>query len=159
MGRYLLQATLPLAGGSRDGAGVGTELAAFLVVAFITVEEPLTAAVRAEAAREGYGLSHLLHRQVSDASQRPPAARAAVDLGAAVGADEVPAVALYDGWEDVVVANRALEEVGEVLAARARGNWYTGRHFRDPLDGSEVVVEEKTAATPCVCWVMICEFQ
>ena len=82
-----------------------------------------------------------------------------MDLGAAVGADEVPAVALYDGREDVVVANRALEEVREVLTTRARGDWHIGRHFRDPLDDREAVVEGDTAATPCVRWVMMCESQ
>ena len=37
-----------------------------------------------------------------------------MDFGAAVGANEVSAVALYDGRVDVVVAYGALKQVGEV---------------------------------------------
>ena len=129
VGRHLLQAPLPLAGGTRNWAGVGTELAPLLVVAFLAVDEPLGAAVPAEAAGEGDRLGHLLHGQVPDAAQRPAAGGADVDLGAAVGADEVAAVALYDGREDVVVADRTLEQVGEVLRAGARHHGHTGRHF------------------------------
>lgn len=157
VGWDLLQAPLPLAGGSWNGAGVGAELAVLLVVAFIAVEEPLVAAVQAETAREGDGLRHLLHRQVSDTAQRPPAAGAGVKLGTAVGADEVSAVALYDRRQDVVVADGTLEEVRQIFRTRAWAHRHIGRHFRNPFRVGEVVVKGERAATPCVRWTVINE--
>lgn len=64
--------------------------------------------------REHNITSDLFHGEVADVAEGPPAGGAAGQLGPAAGADEVPALALQDGRQDIVEAHRALEQRGEV---------------------------------------------
>ena len=62
---------------------------------------------------------HLLHSQVPDAGrQGAPARRAAAQLLAALVTHQVPGLALQDGGQDIVKANRALEERGQLVVLR-----------------------------------------
>jgi len=46
---------------------------------------------------------------------------AAGQLGPTIGADQVTGVALQDGWEDIVEADRALKQAGQVASGVGRG--------------------------------------
>lgn len=62
---------------------------------------------------------HLLHSQVPDAGrQGAPARRAAAQLLAALVTHQVPGLALQDGGQDIVKADRALEERGQLVVLR-----------------------------------------
>lgn len=62
---------------------------------------------------------HLLHSQVPDAGrQGAPARRAAAQLLAALVTYQVPGLALQDGGQDIVKADRALEERGQLVVLR-----------------------------------------
>lgn len=62
---------------------------------------------------------HLLHSQVPDAGrQGAPARRAAAQLLAALVTHQVPGLALQDGGQHIVKADRALEERGQLVVLR-----------------------------------------
>lgn len=62
---------------------------------------------------------HLLHSKVPDAGrQGAPARRAAAQLLAALVTHQVPGLALQDGGQDIVKADRALEERGQLVVLR-----------------------------------------
>ena len=88
---------MPLARSARAGARVGAELAHLFVRPLFRVEEANLTARVDKLARELDRFGHLLHRQVPNAAEPAATARTeVVELGAAVGADEVAAVALVD---------------------------------------------------------------
>lgn len=62
---------------------------------------------------------HLLHSKVPDAGrQSAPARRAAAQLLAALVTHQVPGLALQDGGQDIVKADRTLEERGQLVVLR-----------------------------------------
>lgn len=63
--------------------------------------------------------SHLLHSQIPDAGrQGAPARRAAAQLLAALVTHQVPGLALQDGGQDIVKADRAFEERRQLVVLR-----------------------------------------
>lgn len=80
-----IQRALPLAGGPGTGAGVRPELAQILVLRLLRVRQRHLAARRRVLAGEQHRVGHLLHGQVADGAQGPPAGGAAGELGSTVG--------------------------------------------------------------------------
>lgn len=81
-----VQGALPLAGGPGAGAGVRPELAELFVLRLVRVGQGDLAARRGVLAGEEDRVGHLLHGQVPDGAQGPPAGGAAGELGPAVRA-------------------------------------------------------------------------
>ena len=95
VGHHLLEGALPLAGRAGAGAGVGPELAGFLVVGLLGVEEGNAAAGALVPTGEHHRGGNLLHGQVADvAAQLAAAGGAAGQLGPAGRAHQVAGVAL-----------------------------------------------------------------
>lgn len=81
-----VQGALPLAGGTRAGAGVRPKLAQLFMLRLVGVRQGDFAARRGVLAGEEDRVGHLLHGQVPDGAQRASAGGAAGELGPAVGA-------------------------------------------------------------------------
>jgi len=97
MCHHLFKASLPLTTSTRARTRVRSKLAGFLVIHLLSVEEGDGAASARVLAGEHDCGGHLFHCQVSDiASKLPSAGGAAGELGPAVGADQMPRVALKD---------------------------------------------------------------
>lgn len=114
MRHYLVETTLPLAGGAGARAGVGSELASLLVLGFLGVHEGDGAARVGVLAGEHDVAGHLLHGEVADVAERAAARGAARQLGSAAGAHQVPALALQDGRQHIVEAHGALKQRRQV---------------------------------------------
>lgn len=80
-----VQRALPLARGPGAGAGVRPELAQLLVLRLVRVRQRHLAARRRILAGEEHRVGHLLHGEVADGAQGPPAGGAAGELGPTVG--------------------------------------------------------------------------
>lgn len=105
----LVEAPLPLAGGPGTRAGVRSELTGFFMLRFLRVHESNCAACVGVFAREHHITGDFFHSEVADVAEGAAARGAAGQLGAAARADEVPALALQDGWQHIVEAHWALE--------------------------------------------------
>merc|ERR1719397_2253440 len=114
---HLFKAALPLAASTRARTRVRSKLAGLLMVHLLSVEEGHRAATTGVLAGEHYCGGHLLHGEVPNVpSELASTGRAAGELRSAVGADQVARVALKDWGEDIVEANRALEQGGKVAS-------------------------------------------
>lgn len=109
---YLFKGTLPPAAGSRTGTAVRAELASFFVLCFLRVYKRYATTSTRVLAGEHHITGHLFHGQVADIAQLAPACWTARQFRPAIGAHQMPALALQDWRQDVVEANGALEQAG-----------------------------------------------
>lgn len=119
MGHHGFQGPLPLAGSARTRAGVGTVFTDVFVFWFLRVVQGQGTARGGILAGKQDCRGHLLHSQVPDAGrQGAPARRAAAQLLAALVTHQVPGLALQDWGQDIVKADRALKERGQLVVLR-----------------------------------------
>lgn len=120
MGHDRIQRALPLAGSTGARAGVRPELTQLFVVCFFCVGQSYFTSRRGIFTREQYGIGHFLHRQVANGSQRAPAGRTACELWATVATNKMATLALKNGWQHIVKADRTLKQTGQVIVGGGR---------------------------------------